>query len=272
MNTNLSTPTQSIAGDILRQLAVVLTTLFALAANGAANAIPLNGRNTGEISDSFNVLFVPAGYVFSIWLLIYIGIAAYTIYQALPAQRANPRLRATGWLFALGSLANGAWIFAWHYGLYPLSMAIMLVLLGSLTAIYLRLNIGRFLFDKVETWTIRTPISVYLGWITVATIANATAVLSNLGYTGAPFGELGWTLILLLAGVVIAALMAFTRHEIGYLLVLVWAFAGISVRWLDAPVLNVAGFFAAALVALLLVAGRLSRKASSARADTARQA
>src|SRR5512135_1866157 len=104
--------------DLLRQFSVITTTLFALILNGAANAIPLNGRNTGEISDSFNVLFVPAGYVFSIWGVIYIALLAYTIYQALPAQRSNPRLRRTGWLVAATSLANGSWIFFWHFGFY----------------------------------------------------------------------------------------------------------------------------------------------------------
>lgn len=252
-----TTASNSSAGDILRQFVVILTTLFALGANMAANLVPINGRNTGQISDSFNVLFVPAGYVFSIWGVIYIGIAAYTFYQALPAQRANPRMRASGWLFALGSLANGAWIFAWHYGLYPLTLAIMLVLLGALIAAYLRLDIGRSPFEAREKWTVAVPISVYLGWITVATIANVTAVLGDLGYGGAPFGPLGWTLILLAAGTGIAAWMAFTRADIGYLLVLAWAFAGISVRWAELPVLNAAGYAAAVLVLVLLALGKL---------------
>jgi len=92
--------------NVLRQLAVLLSTVFALAVNAAANALPLNGRNTAEISDSFNVLFVPAGYVFSIWGLIYVGLVAYTIYQALPSQRENPRLQRTGWLVTLVRLLD----------------------------------------------------------------------------------------------------------------------------------------------------------------------
>jgi benzodiazapine receptor len=253
--TTKTTPSQPV--DIWRQIIVVLTSLFALAANGAANAIPLNGRNTGEISDSFQVLFVPAGYVFAIWLIIYIGIGAYTIYQALPGQRTNPRLRRSGWLFALGSLANGAWIFAWHFGLYPLSLAIMLVLLGSLITGYLKLDIGRKGFKPVENWTIAIPYSLYLGWITVATIANVTAVLSNLGFEGGGVSPLAWTLILLTVGVLLAGLMAFTRGDVAINLVLIWAFAGISVRWLELPVLNVAGFAAAGLVLVLLIASKI---------------
>ena len=87
--------------DLLRQFAVIFTTIYALVFNGAANAIPLNGHNTGQISDSFNVLFVPAGYVFSIWGVIYIGLLAFTIFHSLPAQRSNPRMRRIGWLTVL---------------------------------------------------------------------------------------------------------------------------------------------------------------------------
>lgn len=243
--------------DLFRQLAVIITTLYALVLNGAANAIPLNGRNTGEISDSFKVLFVPAGYVFAIWGVIYIGLLAYTLYHSLPSERQNPRLRNTGWLAALSSFANGTWIVFWHYGLYALSLVTMLVLLATLTALYLRLEIGKARFNLLEKWTISIPFSIYLGWITVATIANATALFSFLGWDGAPLSATAWTLILLAAGVVIAGLMAFTRSDIAYELVLIWAFAGISVRWMSLSPLNMAGFIAAALVLALLVASRI---------------
>lgn len=251
--------------DITRQFAVIFTTIFTLVSNALANALPLNGRNTGEISDSFNVLFVPAGYVFSIWGIIYIGLLAYTIYHSLPAQRTNPLLRGTGWLAALSSVLNGAWIYLWHYGYYTLTMLVMLGLLATLIAIYLRLDIGKRAFKSIEKWTIAIPFSLYLGWITVATIANATAVLSYIGFSGG-ISPLAWTILLLVAGVIIAALMAFTRSDIAYLLVLVWAFAGISVRWMADPVLGIAGFAAAGLVLILLVASRVfPRRALTAR-------
>jgi hypothetical protein len=118
--------------DITRQISVVVTVLITLVVNGLANALPLNGQNTGQISDRFNVYFVPAGYVFSIWGLIYIGLIAFAIYQALPSQRANPRLRATGWWITLGGIANSAWIFLWHYNQFPLTLIAMLVLLATL--------------------------------------------------------------------------------------------------------------------------------------------
>ena len=101
--------------NIVRQIAVVLITIITITINILANALPINGLNTGQISDTFKVFFVPAGYVFSIWGIIYIGLIAYAVYQALPAQRENPRLQATGWWVVLGGLANCAWIFLWQY-------------------------------------------------------------------------------------------------------------------------------------------------------------
>ncbi len=245
--------------DLQRQFALIFTTIFALVSNFAANALPLNGRTTGEVSDSFNVLFVPAAYVFSIWGLIYMGLLAYTVYHSLPSQRENPRLRATGWLAALSSLANGAWIYFWHYGLYPLTLVAMLALLATLIAIYLRLDLGRARFTLRERLTIALPFSIYLGWITVASIANITTLLSSLGWNAWGVSPLAWTSILLAAGVAIAALMTVTRPNPAYLLVLVWAFAGISVRWLELPLLNVAGFAAAGLVLLMALVSALRR-------------
>src|SRR4030065_2376230 len=129
--------------DILRQISVALTILATIVVNVLANALPINGQNTGAISDRFQVYFVPAGYVFAIWGVIYIGLIAFAIFQALPGQRENPRLRATGWWIALGGLANSAWIFLWHYQLFPLTVIAMLVLLAALIITYLRLGIGR---------------------------------------------------------------------------------------------------------------------------------
>ena len=242
--------------NMLRQFFVIFTTIFTLVMNGAANAIPLNGRGTGEISDSFNVFFVPAGYVFSIWGLIYIGLVAYTIYHSLPSQKNNPLLVKTGWLVALSSIANGAWIYFWHFGFYSITLLVMLALLVCLLAIYMTLNIGKTTFTIREKWLVSVPFSLYLGWITVATIANATALFSYMGWGGWGIGQLSWTLIMLAAGVVISGLMSFTRSDIAYSLVLVWAFIGISVKWMGEPTLGWAGYAAAAAVLLLLIFSR----------------
>jgi hypothetical protein len=250
--------------DILRQILVVVTFLFTLTANGLANALPLNGQTTGAISDSFKVIFVPAGYVFSIWGLIYLLLIGFTIYQALPAQRENPLLQKVGFLVALSNILNGVWIFFWHYNLFVWTMVIMLGLLATLIAIFLRFDIGKREFTTAEKWFVSIPFSVYLGWITVATIANATALLKYLGWSGWGIDAQVWTILLLGAGVVISAMMSFNRKDIAYALVLVWAFTGIAVKWLGVyPAVVVSAFVAVGFVLLFLVIARLRKPAPS---------
>jgi hypothetical protein len=239
--------------DTLRQIAVILSTTGTIIMNILANALPLNGQNTGEISDRFKVFFVPAGYVFSIWGLIYIGMIAYTIFQALPAQKANPRMRATGWLFALSGVANTAWLFFWHYNLFTLTMVAMLSLAGLLVAIFLKLGIGRTNVSRGERWSAHIPVSVYLGWISVATIANITDVLNYLGWNGGPIQPEVWAVILLGAVVLITAAMLYTRHSVAYALVIVWAAIGIAVKQANVPLVPTAAWVTAMLVALMAV-------------------
>lgn len=119
-------------------MAVIVTIITTLVINVLANALPLNGLNTGQIPDRFNVYFVPAGYVFSIWGLIYLVLIAFAVFQALPSQRENLRLRAMSWRISLGGLANSVWIFFWHYEQFPLTLIAMQVLLGRLIVTYLR--------------------------------------------------------------------------------------------------------------------------------------
>ena len=126
-----------------RRVVVVLAVVATIGVNGLANALTLNGLTTGEISDRFRVYFMPAGYVFSIWGLIYLGLILFAIYQARPAQRNNPCLERVGYLFALSCGANGAWLFLWHHEQFPLALIAMFSLLGLLIAIYLRLGIRR---------------------------------------------------------------------------------------------------------------------------------
>ena len=249
--------------DSLRQIAIILGVVATIVVNGLANALPLNGQLTGEVSDRYLVYFVPAGYVFAIWGLIYLGLAAFAIYQALPAQRANPRLRSIGALFVLASAANIAWIFLWHYEVFPATLAVMLVLLASLIAIYLRLGTGRTQVSSAERWAVRVPFSIYLGWITVATVANASQLLYVLGWNGGAIGPQTWAAIMLAVAVVVAILMAFTRRDVAYLLVLVWAFIGIALKHAGVPLVSISAWAATAVVALAAVWSLIQRRAAT---------
>ncbi|PWH16538.1 MAG: tryptophan-rich sensory protein [Anaerolineae bacterium] len=216
--------------DTLRQILILLSLLATLFVNGLANALPLNGQTTAEISDRFEVFFVPAGYVFSIWGLIYLGLMAFAIYQALPAQRSNPRLQAIGGWVVLANVANAAWIFLWHYEQFPLTLLAMLTLLLSLIAIYLKLGIGRQQVSLAERWLVHLPFRIYLGWITVATVANVTDLLKYLDWDGFGISPELWFSLVLTAVLAIVIAVNLTRRDAVFTLVILWALAGIAIK------------------------------------------
>jgi translocator protein len=237
-----------------RQVLNILAFILVVGVNGLANSLPINNQTTGEISDSYPVMFTPAGYVFSIWGLIYLGLLGFVIYQALPAQRDNPRLDRVGYWFVWSCIFNSIWIFLWHYELMLWSALVMLGLLASLILVYLRLEIGRNRVPLGESLLARLPFSIYLGWISVATIANVSVLLYDLGWDGFGLTEQVVTVIMLAIGSLLGFLMARRRAEVAYPLVLAWAFAGIFV--------NQAGFtlvvIAAGLAAVAMLAAALS--------------
>lgn len=217
--------------DILRQSTVSISIVTTLVVNTLANTLPINGLNTGQISDRFNVYFVPAGYVFSIWGLIYLGLIAYGTYQALPSQRTNPRLQRIGWLAAGSGLANSAWIFAWHYEQFALSVLIMLALLTLLIMIFLRLEKKPASGSVAETWAVQIPFSIYLGWITVATVANITSLLDYWKWDGFGIAPEIWMSIMLAAVFGITSTMIYRHQNVPFTLVILWALVGIAVKF-----------------------------------------
>lgn len=235
--------------DTLRQFANLLGVLVALTVNMLASALPLNGQNTGEISDRFQVYFVPAGYVFAIWGIIYLGWIAFTIFQFRSSEKDSLRLRRLGYLFAISNMANAAWLFCWHYNLFGLSVLIMLTLLGLLIASYLRLNVNRSPVSSLEYWSVDVLFSVYLGWITVATVANITDWLYYVGWDGFGISAQVWAVIMLAVASLLGLAMAITRRDVGYLAVLVWAFIGIAAKQTSAPMVVTSAWVAAASLA-----------------------
>jgi hypothetical protein len=248
--------------DTLRQYANLLTVILALGVNILATTLPLNGQSTGEISDRFRVYFVPAGYVFSIWGLIYLGWIAFTIFQLQPSQRDNPRLRRLGYLFALSNLSNAAWLFCWHYNQFGLSVFVMLTLLGLLIASYLRLNVNRSSVSRLEYWSVDVLFSIYLGWITVATVANISDWLYFVGWDGFGIPPQTWAVIMLAVASLLGLAMAIFRRDIGYLSVLVWAFVGIAVKQVSAPLVTTSAWIAAGLMAALAIFSLVRRRSA----------
>ncbi|MFW6181125.1 MAG: hypothetical protein ACOC8N_05195 [Spirochaetota bacterium] len=214
--------------------------LGVVAVNILANALPLNGRFTGEISDRYPNLFVPAGWTFSIWGLIYLLLAVFIVYQLADAfGRTGSRshfLERIGLLFFVSCLANVGWLFAWHYELLLVSLPVMLVLLVSLIGIYRRLRVGRSSASRQDKLLVHLPFSVYLGWITVATIANVTVLLVSLQWNRFGLGEQLWTVLLMAVAVLLAITVLLFRRDIFYALVVDWALVGIVLKRLSEPV------------------------------------
>jgi len=239
-----------------RNVRIILNTLsilLALVVNFLATNLPLNNITTGQISDQFDVYFVPSGYVFSIWGLIYIALLAFAVYQALPAQRNNELLRSIDPWFILSNLANALWLVSYHYQQFVLSLVIMAILLLSLIIIFIKLRIGKHSPQKSWSWLVEIPFSIYLGWITVATIANATQVLDFLNWTGFGLAPEIWFIIMIAAAVLISSLMSFTRRNIAFALVLVWALVGIALKFPADPLINYTAWAGAIAVLILAI-------------------
>ena len=184
------------------------------------------------------------------WRLI-----GYAIYQAMPAQRTNPRLRSIGYLFVLSNIANSVWIFLWHYEYFAATLAVMVVLLLTLIAIYRRLNQDDWTPTTAEKWLVKIPFSIYLGWITVATIANATSLLDYIGWGGFGIAPEIWAVIMLVVATGVGLLFSLREHDIAYVLVLIWAFVGIAVSQWDTPLVAWTALATAAVLGLSLLAG-----------------
>lgn len=218
------------SAERIKQILVVAATILVIVFNWLANALPLGGRTTGEVSDKFDNLLTPAGYAFSIWGLIYAGLLAFSVFQVLPAQTDNPRLRRIRSLYILNCAANCCWLYCWHNEFLAASVGVMLVLLGTLILIHQNLEIGKTVVSKLETWTTRIPFSIYFGWITVATILNLTIALLFVKFDGAGVSPFVWAVILIIAAAAIALTIAARFGNAAFALAVAWGLAAIAVK------------------------------------------
>ena len=233
-----------------KRLIMILSLVLTLVVNVLANALPINGLATGEISDRFPILFVPAGYVFSIWGLIYLALIGFAIYIITPKGRQDAKVDAIAWWFVAANLFNTAWILLWHYLQFTLTLIPIFGLLISLSAIYLILGIGSAKRKLVQKLVVELPFSIYLGWATVAVVANVSQALYFNGWRGGPLSEPLWAFIMLLVASLLGVLMIFLRKEVAYPLVLTWAFVGIWIKQSGEPLVAVTALIAGILLAV----------------------
>ena len=227
--------------------------------NALAVILPINNITTGELSDLYPNLFVPAGLTFAIWGLIYVLLGIFVIYPLIPSVRRDAQkidfVQRIGPLFFISCLANIGWIYAWHYQIVPLSLGLMLILLGCLLAIYLRLNIGKSEAPKAKKYLVHLPFSVYLGWITIATIANVTALMVDINWNAWGLGEQFWAVAVIIVGIAIALSILFTRKDIFYCLVVDWAILGILLKRLSPTAEPAQSVVIVTIVGLVLITG-----------------
>ena len=235
--------------DKLRQILVIVSTAGVIFVNFMAATGRVNNKTTGELSDKYFTEITPVGYAFTIWSLIYLGLIAFSIYQALPSNAENSLFRKIRTVYILNCLANIGWIYAWHYEFVPLSLLIMLILLGTLVFI----NLAVIKADTTaEIFTTKIPFNIYFGWITVATILNASITLV---YFGVSFSETLTSIvgaILILIAMNLGIIIRFRISSIFYPLTIAWGITAIAVKRSGDTIVVVTS--AIAVIALLIAA------------------
>lgn len=215
--------------------------LIMVATNYLANAVPFNDKTTGQLSDQYPNLFVPAGITFSIWGIIYLLLFVFCVKQSknffsqTPDPSTNALVDKIGLRFVVSCILNSLWILYWHYEHLFFSVIIMLSLLIILLDIARRIN---YLSKNTE---IQIPIvakaafGMYLGWICIATIANITAVLVFFGWDAFGQSETFWTCLMVIIG---ALVVSFTLAKVNNAFIgaaVLWAFVGIIIKRIEAP-------------------------------------
>lgn len=212
----------------LLRVAATLSFAGTIAVNALANILPINGLNTGQVSDLYPSMFTPAGLTFSIWSVIYFLLAGFIVMSWLrPQEKMINRILP---LFILTCLLNMSWILAWHHLLAPLSAGIMLALLAALISIFRTLHQGDSTDTKLKFWVV-LPFTIYLAWICVATIANIAAVLVSLGWQGEPLSPQVWTIIMMTLAAALALKVTLDYRVPFFSMVVFWALLGIYFRW-----------------------------------------
>lgn len=215
---------------------LVLTWLLfigVIAVNALANILPINGMNTGQVSGFYPNAFVPAGFTFSIWGLIYLLLLTYMIASTYFTIKRNQHSKAFAFIelvnpyFILTSVFNMAWIVVWHYLQIELSVVIMLLFLSTLILLFLKSRTTLTHLTGTERFLLYSPFMVYLGWISVATIANITALFVAYQFTELGLGPMYWSAIMIVIALFLSIVMLKRHQAVSFVLVVAWAFWGI---------------------------------------------
>lgn len=214
----------------------LISTLLQIFFSYGTNARLFNSQTMGEVSDSFDTLITPAGFTFSIWGIIYTLMIIFCIYHIMKSNKANENdysnidVRRIGWWLVLNNLAAICWLFAWVNEFIAASVILMLIQLISLITIHVRLRIYDQSRTAASKFFTQVPLSIYLGWISVATAANLAAWFDFIGLNEGTISETLWAQIIIGVLVLLAIIVIVARKNIFYGLVNMWALYGIAVK------------------------------------------
>lgn len=244
-------------------IATLIAIIGTLAVNTLSNFFPPGGENVGQIANTIlaGVLIIPANYAFAIWGLIYLGLVAYGIYQLGPSQRQDPIIRPVDGLLIVACISQIAWIFLFTLQYFAWSILAMLGILLPLIGAYLVLRMDDV--DRKRRWYAVYPFSIYLAWISVATIVNVASALYDAGWRGG-LTSVAWTVIMLVVSAVIAAMVIVTQKDIPFTLVFIWAYVAIAIAQINIFAIWVTAAIAS-LVLLALLFGVLRQRSSAFR-------
>lgn len=243
-------------------LSNVIATVLTIIINSLSNTSILGANTVGEISDAYPTFFTPAGYVFAIWGIIYALLLVFSIHQVLPKQQDAPFREKIGLYYILCSVTNIIWIVLWVNNYILFSTILMFLLLASLIVIYRRLDSIGAQMSLRENLAVFLPFSVYLGWITVASIGNVAVTLVSLNWNGWGLSELSWTILMIGVAIAVTLIMIVRKRDIGFSLVLIWALLGILVKQSDVQniVLTTGSGIGLIVIALIVQAVRSLRQ------------
>ncbi|MFM7408872.1 MAG: tryptophan-rich sensory protein [Cuspidothrix sp.] len=242
--------------DSLRQGLTLTAIVGAFVVNVASNIFPLNGLSIGAISNTVfkDVLIIPANYAFAVWGLIYLGLFTLAVYQFLPSKKQDRDLRKTGYLLVIASGFQSIWVYFFLARFFALSVIAMFGILVSLMLTYQLLGIGKKIVSRRKKLCLHYPISIYLSWISVATVVNVACALYFYGWNGWGISSQVWTMIMLAIATTVSAVMAIRFKDVGYVGVTVWALIAIAIKHNDVNILrNFALFLAFALISITII-------------------
>ena len=213
-----------------------LSVCIAIGVNYYSQVYKINGNTVGGLSNDYFNLFTPAGYAFAIWGIIYLGLivfCTFQIFQTFKLKKTVEFINQTGYWFALTNVANAAWLFAWLNEYTLLSVGIMLLMLVSLIKIILNTNMERWDASRKIIAFYWWPICLYSGWIVVATIANISAYLAKINWSGFGISEVQWAVIMIVVATLLNIIIIYKRNMREFAMVGVWALVAIFIRHQD---------------------------------------